>query len=104
MVANFPAWWYHMLRHTGELAMSAKKSSDTVMMNEVVNAVKARGWITYDEASEVMAKIGATQGNVRKFLRRLDTAGVEVTVKQGKNRKSDRRRTAKPTEKTNPKT
>ncbi|MBW2160231.1 MAG: hypothetical protein JRH14_09755 [Deltaproteobacteria bacterium] len=70
-------------------------------MNEVVNAVKARGWITYDEASEVMAKIGATQGNVRKFLRRLDTAGVEVTVKQGKNRKSDRRRTAKSTEKTN---
>ena len=81
--------------------MPEKKSSDTVMMNEVVDAVKARGWITYNEASDVIAKIGATQGNVRKFLRRLDSAGVEVTVNQGKNRKSDRRRAAKPTEKTN---
>ena len=81
--------------------MSAKKSNDTIMMNEVIDAVKARGWITYNEASEVIAKIGATQGNVRKFLRRLDNAGVEVTVKQGKNRKSDRRRAAKATEKTN---
>jgi len=81
--------------------MSTKKSSDTIMMNEVVDAVKARGWITYDEASGVIAKIGATQGTVRKFLRRIEAAGVEVTVKQGKNRKADRRRTAKSTEKTN---
>ncbi len=81
--------------------MSAKKSSDTIMMNEVVDAVRARGWITYNEASEFIAKIGATQGTVRKFLRRLETAGIEVTVKQGKNRKADRRRTAKTAEKTN---
>ena len=81
--------------------MPAKKSSATAMMNEVIDSVKARGWITYNEASEVIAKIGATQGNVRKFLRRLDAAGVEVTVKEGKNRKGDRRRSAKPTEKTN---
>ena len=101
MVANFPVQWYHTLRHSGEVAMPEKKSSDTVMMNEVVDAVKARGWITYNEASDVIAKIGATQGTVRKFLRRLDSAGVEVTVNQGKNRKSDRRRAAKPTEKTN---
>ena len=81
--------------------MSAKKSSDTIMMNEVVDAVKARGWITYNEASAVIANIGATQGNVRKFLRRIEAAGVEVTVNQGKNRKSDRRRAGKPNEKTN---
>ena len=36
--------------------MPEKKSSDTVMMNEVVDAVKARGWITYNEASDVIAK------------------------------------------------
>jgi len=81
--------------------MSAKESSDTVMMNEVVDAVRARGWITYNEASAVIAKIGATQGTVRKFLRRLESAGVEVTVKQGKNRKADRRRAGKPSDKTN---
>jgi RNA polymerase primary sigma factor len=81
--------------------MSAKKSSDTTIMNEVIDSVKARGWITYNEASQVIAHVGATQGSVRKFLRRLEAAGVQVTVNQGKNRKADRRRSAKPTEKTN---
>ena len=81
--------------------MSAKKSSSAVIMNEVIDAVRARGWITYDEASEVIVGIGATQGTVRKFVRRLEAAGIEVTVKQGKNRKGDRRRAAKPAEKTN---
>ena len=81
--------------------MSAKKSSKTVMINEVVDAVRARGWITYNEASEFIAKIGATQGTVRKFLRRIEAAGIEVTVNQGKNRKSDRRRAGRPAEKTN---
>ena len=81
--------------------MSAKKSSNAVIMNEVIDAVRARGWITYDEASEVVVGIGATQGTVRKFVRRLEAAGIEVTVKQGKNRKGDRRRAAKPAEKTN---
>ncbi len=81
--------------------MPSKKSSNTVAMNEVVDSVQARGWITYNEASAVIAKIGATQGAVRRFMRRLDAAGVEVTVKEGKNRKADRRRAAKPTEKTN---
>jgi len=81
--------------------MSVKKSSDAVIMNEVVDAVKARGWITYNEASQVIAKIGATQGTVRKFLRRIEAAGVEVTVNEGKNRRADRRRGAKSTEKTN---
>ncbi len=81
--------------------MPIKKSSDTVIMNEVIDAVKARGWITYNEASHVIAKIGATQGTVRKFLRRIEAAGVEVTVNQGKNRRADRRRGAKSTEKTN---
>ena len=71
------------------------------MMNEVIDAVRARGWITYDDASEVIAKIGATQGTVRKFIRRLEAAGVEVTVKEGKNRKGDRRRAPKSAEKTN---
>jgi RNA polymerase sigma factor (sigma-70 family) len=70
-------------------------------MNEVIDAVRARGWITYNEASQVIATIGATQGTVRKFLRRLEAAGVEVTVKQGKNRRADRRRSARATEKTN---
>jgi RNA polymerase primary sigma factor len=81
--------------------MSAKKSSNAVIMNEVIDAVRARGWISYDEASEVIVGIGATQGTVRKFVRRLEAAGIEVTVKQGKNRKGDRRRAAKPAEKTN---
>jgi len=70
-------------------------------MNEVIDAVRARGWITYNEASEVIAKLGATQGTVRKFVRRLEAAGIEVTVKESKNRKGDRRRAAKPSEKTN---
>ena len=45
--------------------MSSKKSVDAVIMNEVIEAVRARGWITYNEASEVIAKVGATQGTVR---------------------------------------
>ncbi len=77
------------------------KAKEIGMMTEVVEAVRARGWITYDEASEVIAKISATQGTVRKFLRRLETAGVEVTVNPGKNRRADRRRSAKAAEKTN---
>jgi RNA polymerase primary sigma factor len=81
--------------------MSSKKSGNDEIMNDVIEAVSARGWITYNEASEVIATIGATQGTVRKFTRRLDAAGVEVTVKQGKNRKGDRRRAAKPADKTN---
>ena len=101
MVANFPAWWYHTLTGTGESAMSAKKSSDTVLMNEIIDSVKARGWITYDEASDFIAEIGATPGTVRRFIRRLESAGVEVTTKPGRNRKSDRRRSAKAAEKSN---
>jgi len=81
--------------------MPSNKSSDNTMMNEVIDAVKPRGWITYDEASQVIAKIGATQGTVRKFMRRLEAAGVEVTVKQGKNRRGDRRRSGKLNENTN---
>ncbi len=81
--------------------MPSNKSSDNTIMNEVIDAVKPRGWITYDEASQVIAKIGATQGTVRKFMRRLEAAGVEVTVKQGKNRRADRRRSAKLNEDTN---
>jgi RNA polymerase primary sigma factor len=81
--------------------MPSNKSIDNTMMNEVIEAVKPRGWITYDEASQVIAKIGATQGTVRKFMRRLEAAGVEVTVKQGKNRRGDRRRSAKLNENTN---
>ena len=77
------------------------KATETARMKEVIDAVKPRGWITYDEASEVIAGIGATQGTVRKFLRRLETAGIEVTVKPGKNRRADRRRNAKLAEKTN---
>jgi RNA polymerase primary sigma factor len=70
-------------------------------MTEAIEAVSARGWITYNEASQVIAKIGATQGTVRKFLRRIEAAGVQVTVNQGKNRRADRRRSANPAEKTN---
>jgi len=81
--------------------MPSNKSSDNTMMNEVIDAVKPRGWITYDEASQVIAKIGATQGTVRKFMRRLEAAGVEVTVKPGKNRRGDRRRSGKLNESTN---
>jgi RNA polymerase primary sigma factor len=77
------------------------KATETATMKEVIDAVKPRGWITYDEASEVIAKIGATQGTVRKFLRRLETTGIEITVKPGKNRKPDRRRNAKLAGKTN---
>ena len=70
-------------------------------MSQVLESVKGRGWITYDEASEVVAKMGATQGNVRRFLRRLEAAGVEVTVAPGRNRRGDRRRASNPAEKTN---
>jgi len=81
--------------------MSAQKSSSDAMMNDVIESVKARGWITYDEASEVIAKMGATPGTVRRFLRRIEAAGVEMTVKPGRNRRADRRRATKQGEKTN---
>lgn len=81
--------------------MPEEKSSNTALMSEVIESVKARGWITYDEASEAIARIGASPGTVRRFLRRIETAGVEITVKPGRNRKADRRRTAKAAEKTN---
>lgn len=81
--------------------MDSNKANEIAMMKEAIDAVKPRGWITYDEASAVVAKIGATQGTVRKFLRRVETAGIEITVKPGKNRKADRRRGAKAAEKTN---
>jgi RNA polymerase primary sigma factor len=81
--------------------MPTKKSSDSTIMNEVLESVRARGWITYDEASEVVARIGATQTTVRRFLRRLEAAGVEVTVNPGRNRKGDRRRSSNSAEKTN---
>ncbi|MFZ1862628.1 MAG: sigma-70 family RNA polymerase sigma factor [Polyangiales bacterium] len=70
-------------------------------MNEVLESVKARGWITYNEASEVVAQIGATQATVRRFLRRLESAGVEVTVNPGRNRRSDRRKASGSAERTN---
>ncbi|MGB8331869.1 MAG: sigma-70 family RNA polymerase sigma factor [Polyangiales bacterium] len=81
--------------------MSPQKSIDTAIMNDVIETVKARGWITYNEASKVIAEMGATQGAVRKFIRRLEAAGVDVTVNPGKNRKGDRRRAAKLTEQGN---
>ena len=81
--------------------MSAEMSSNATIINEVIESVKARGWITYDEASEVIAKIGATPGTVRRFLRRIEAAGVEMTVKPGRNRRADRRRATKQAEKTN---
>ncbi|MGB5811787.1 MAG: sigma-70 family RNA polymerase sigma factor [Polyangiales bacterium] len=87
---------------TGDRPMTeTNKANETEMMKEAIDAVRGRGWITYDEASEVVARIGATQGTVRKFLRRIETAGIEVTVKPGRNRRSDRRRGAKGSEKTN---
>jgi RNA polymerase primary sigma factor len=70
-------------------------------MNEMVESVKTRGWITYDEASQFIAELGATPGTVRRFLRRMEAAGVEVTAKPGRSRKGDRRRTAKAADKTN---
>jgi RNA polymerase primary sigma factor len=81
--------------------MPTQKSSGSTIMNEVLESVRARGWITYNEASEVVARIGATQATVRRFLRRLEAAGVEVTVHPGRNRKGERRRSANPTDKTN---
>ncbi|MEM9729966.1 MAG: sigma-70 family RNA polymerase sigma factor [Myxococcota bacterium] len=84
-------------RHSpGDRLMSdTNKANETATMNEAIEAVKARGWITYDEASEVVAQIGASQATVRKFLRRIESAGIEITVKPGKNRRADRRRSAK---------
>ena len=70
-------------------------------MKEIIESVKPRGWITYDEASEVVVRLGATSENVRRLLRRLQAAGIEVTVKPGRNRKADRRRSAKASESTN---
>ncbi len=77
----------------------SEKAKEIAMMKEAVDAVRARGWITYDEASEVVASIGASQATVRKLLRRFEAAGVEVTVKRGRNRKVDRRRPTKAAEK-----
>jgi RNA polymerase primary sigma factor len=81
--------------------MGTKKSSDSAKMDEAIESVRARGWITYDEASQVIAEIGARPATVRRFLRRVEAAGVEVTVKPGRNRKADRKRATKNAEKTN---
>ena len=63
--------------------MTTEKSSKAAKMNEMVESVKTRGWITYDEASEFIAELGATPGTVRRFLRRMEAAGVEVPKKSG---------------------
>jgi RNA polymerase primary sigma factor len=81
--------------------MTAQKSSNAAKMNEMIDSVKGRGWITYDEASQFIAELGATQGTVRRFLRRMEAAGVEVTAKPGRTRKGDRRRATKASENTN---
>ena len=70
-------------------------------MDELIDSVKSRGWITYDEASRFIAEIGATPGTVRRFLRRIESAGIEVTSKPGRSRKGDRRRATKAADKTN---
>ncbi len=102
MVAFFPIWWYFKPRSMGDRRMTDKtRAKQTAMMAELIEAVKPRGWVTYDEASEVIAKIGATQATVRKFLRRIESTGIEVTVKAGKNRKADRRRGTKAAASTN---
>ena len=81
--------------------MSAQKSTDNARMDEFIDSVKTRGWMTYDEASCFIAEIGATPGTVRRFLRRIESAGVEVTSKPGRTRKGERRRATKAAEKTN---
>lgn len=40
------------------------RAKQTAMMAELIEAVKPRGWVTYDEASEVIAKIGADRKSV----------------------------------------
>ena len=70
-------------------------------MNEVVESVRGQGWITYAQAAEVIASVGATQATVRRFIRRLEAAGVEVTASEGRLRKGERRRSSKNNEKTN---
>ena len=81
--------------------MSAQKSTDNARMDEFIDSVKTRGWMTYDEASCFIAEIGATPGTVRRFLRRIESAGIEVTSKPGRTRKGERRRATKAAEKTN---
>jgi RNA polymerase primary sigma factor len=81
--------------------MSDTNSTQKQTMNEIIEAVSAQGWVTYDQAAEVIASLGANPGNVRRFLRRLETAGVEVTVSEPRGHRRDRRRPAKAKESTN---
>lgn len=80
--------------------MTDTNSTQKQSMNEIIEAVTAQGWITYDQAAEVIASLGANPGNVRRFLRRLEAAGVEVTVSEPRQRR-DRRRVAKAKDATN---
>ncbi len=81
--------------------MSNTNSTQKQTMSEIIEAVSAQGWVTYDQAAEVIASLGANPGNVRRFLRRLETAGVEVTVNEPRAQRRDRRRPAKAKESTN---
>lgn len=70
-------------------------------IDETIEAVRAQGWITYDQAVDVLLAITPTPGNVRRMVRKLELAGIDVTTTEGKRRRSDKRRTSKVRESTN---
>lgn len=83
--------------------MEPRTTSGQGMLNidEAIDAVRAQGWITYGQAVEVLLAIGPTPGNVRRFVRKLELAAIDVTHQEGKRRRSDKRRPAKVREKSN---
>lgn len=70
-------------------------------IDDTIDSVRAQGWITYDQAVDVLLANKPTPGNVRRLVRKLELAGVEVTHSEGKRRRGDKRRPAKVREKTN---
>ncbi len=70
-------------------------------IDETIEAVRAQGWITYDQAVDVLLAITPTAGNVRRMVRKFELAGIDVTTTESKRRRSDKRRTSKARESTN---
>ena len=89
------------LDSSGEAAMSAKTSSNDVKMNEVIDAVKARGWITYDEASGSSPRWARPRGPFGSFLRRTRGRRGRGHGQARQEPQGDRRRATKAAEKTN---
>ena len=70
------------------------KNEAKQLFDQLIEAYESQGWMAYDEAVDVLVQAGATPPNVKKLVRRLETANIDLT--DGKRpRKRDNRRTSR---------